>query len=60
LEVHLEKHKYIIGPDRGKVWIEKVYRKFLTKKELEDIADRFAETIIDDINDRAEKLLGEP
>jgi predicted nuclease of restriction endonuclease-like (RecB) superfamily len=57
LEIHLDKHKYIIGPDRGKVWIEKVYRKFLTENELEDIADRFVETIIDDINDRAEKIL---
>ena len=59
LEIHLDKHKYMIGPDRGKVWYERVYRKMLTNGELEDITDRFVELIIDKINRQTERILNE-
>jgi predicted nuclease of restriction endonuclease-like (RecB) superfamily len=57
LEIHLDNYKYMIGPDR-KVWQEKVYRQMLTKEEIEEIADRFVEMIVEEINQQAERILG--
>jgi hypothetical protein len=57
LEIHLDSHKYMIGPDRGNPWKEKVYRKMLTNEELEEIADQFVENILEEINKQAEKIL---
>jgi predicted nuclease of restriction endonuclease-like (RecB) superfamily len=57
LEINLDKHKYMIGPERGKIWMEKVYSKFLSENELDELADRFVETMVDDINNNAERIL---
>lgn len=57
LDIQLDKHKYAIGPERNKTWFEKVYRKFPTEEELQEIGDRFVESIVDDIMNRTEMIL---
>ncbi len=57
LEIHLDKHKYIIGPDRGNTWVENVYKKMLTAEDLDQLSDRFVEAIIEEVNQKAEGIL---
>lgn len=57
LEINLDKHKYTIGPERGKVWMEKVYSRFPSENELDELANRFVENMLDDINNNAERIL---
>lgn len=59
LDINLDKHKYTIGPERGKTWVERVYSKFLSEKELDELAERFVENILDDVNNNAERILEE-
>ena len=55
-EIQLEKYKFSIGQERGKAWDDRAYNEIYSKEELDGIADRFVEMVIDDINDRIEGL----
>jgi predicted nuclease of restriction endonuclease-like (RecB) superfamily len=57
LEIQLEKYKFSIGPERGKVWDDRTYNELLSKEELDVITDRFVEMMLDDINTRIEGIL---
>jgi len=56
-EINFDKYKFILGPQRNNIWEEKAYNELFSKEELDVIADRFIEAIIDDINGRVEFLL---
>jgi YhcG PDDEXK nuclease domain len=56
-EIHLDKYKFAIGPERGKWWDERVYGELYSRQELNAIADRFFELVLDDINELIERML---
>ena len=57
LEIRFDKFKYSIGPGQGKIWEERLYHKLHNSEELEQIADRFVEMVVEDISQRIETLL---
>ncbi|MBC5994018.1 PDDEXK nuclease domain-containing protein [Pontibacter cellulosilyticus] len=45
----LEKFKYAVGPDRDESWLEKLYHQQWPEEELEALADRWCEVVIEDV-----------
>jgi predicted nuclease of restriction endonuclease-like (RecB) superfamily len=56
LQVNLDRYRYTIGPDRDKVWKEKLYHQQWTEEELYEVAEQWSELIIDEINRRLEQI----
>jgi predicted nuclease of restriction endonuclease-like (RecB) superfamily len=58
-ELFIEFHqfKYGIGNEQYRPWIEKLYHQKWTKEEIQELAEKWCEEIIDDITEKVGKLL---
>lgn len=52
LYVPLQPYKYGVGTDQHKPWLERLYHETWTKEEINSVAERWCEEVIDDIHDR--------
>ena len=52
----LEYSSYEVGPDKNTRWLEKPYLENWTSKEMDEIADRWCEEIIDEITQKLQGL----
>lgn len=57
LHAELEKYYYTIGESRDVVWKEYLYHHLWSESEILQIAEQWSESIIDEINRRAEQIL---
>ncbi|GAB3832828.1 hypothetical protein GCM10028895_51070 [Pontibacter rugosus] len=52
----LENYKYGVGPTREKAWVEKLYHQEWTESELQELAEKCCEEVIEEINGCLERI----
>lgn len=52
LDFTLEAYKYEVGTERDKVWIERLYHQEWAEGELQDLAERWCEEVVEDVTQR--------
>lgn len=57
LSIDLQQFKYGVGTEPHKPWLEKMYHQQWTKQEIQELAERWCEEVIDDITERVSQLL---
>ncbi|TPE44234.1 hypothetical protein [Pontibacter mangrovi] len=53
----LEYSSYTVGPDKNNVWLEKPYLERWEKTELEDVAGKWSEELVEELTQRLQKLI---
>ncbi|PRY14215.1 hypothetical protein CLV24_10425 [Pontibacter ummariensis] len=56
LILKLDTDKYEVAPDKYKVWLEKDYEEAWTQQELERVAEKWCNELIEEITQRLENM----
>ncbi|GAB2537442.1 hypothetical protein [Rufibacter soli] len=52
----LEYSSYIVGPDKNTAWLERFYLQPWTPQEMEDLAEKWTDEVIEDITKKLQEI----
>lgn len=57
LLIELHQFKYSIGIEPHKSWLEKLYHQKWTKKDIQELANRWCDEVVDEITEKLERIV---